>query len=101
MNPRSFFALVASLGLAHQALAQAGNDNPGGVTAEYHGSITTAGYYDPYTGNAKREIDDIVVPGSVGPYPLKYTRTFHTRGTNTWSHDYEWNLWVRPPDQDP
>ncbi|MEY2510602.1 MAG: hypothetical protein QOE26_1365 [Verrucomicrobiota bacterium] len=88
------------IGLAPQAFAQAGNDNPGGVTAEYHGSITTAGYYDPYTGNAKREIDDIVVPGSIGAYPLKYTRTFNTRGSAGWTHNYQWSLWVRPPDED-
>jgi hypothetical protein len=100
MNLR-FFSLslvtFAGLSLAPHAFAQAGSNNPGGVTAEYHGSITTAGYYDPYTGNAKREIDDIVVPGSIGAYPLKYTRTFNTRGSAGWTHNYEWSLWVRPP----
>jgi RHS repeat-associated protein len=103
MNLRFFsFSLVTLVcaGLAPQAFAQAGNDNPGGVTAEYHGSITTAGYYDPYTGNAKREIDDIVVPGSIGAYPLKYTRTFNTRGNAEWTNNYEWSLWVRPPNED-
>lgn len=104
MNLRFFYlSLVgcACIGLTPQAFAQAGNNNPGGVTAEYNGSITTAGYYDPYTGNAKREIDDIVVPGSIGAYPLKYTRTFNTRGAATWTHNYSWSLWVRPPDEDP
>jgi hypothetical protein len=91
----------AWVGLAPNVFAQAGNDNPGGVTAEYHGSITTAGYYDPYTGNAKREVDDCFVAGSIGAYPLKYTRTFNTRGEGTWTHNYEWSLHVRPPDADP
>jgi len=56
MNLRFFSLTVAILtcvGSAARAFAQAGSNNPGGVTAEYHGSITTAGYYDPYTGNAK------------------------------------------------
>lgn len=54
---------IGSFLLAPSLFGQAGNDNPGGVTAEYHGNVTTAGDYDPYTGNARREIDDIVVPG--------------------------------------
>ena len=57
-----------------------GNDNPGGPTGEFNGSITTAGSYDPYTGNAKRFIDDLTVTGSVGAYPLKWTRILNTRG---------------------
>jgi RHS repeat-associated protein len=104
MNLRFFslsFVTFAFVGLSPQVFAQAGNDNPGGVTAEYHGSIATAGYYDPYTGNAKREITDIVVPGSIGAYPLVYTRTWNTRGISAWSHNYEWSMWVRPPDEDP
>ncbi|MEN3369424.1 MAG: hypothetical protein V7609_1567, partial [Verrucomicrobiota bacterium] len=45
---------------------QMGNDNPTSVTGEFSGSITTGGHYDPYTGNAKRVIEDIVVPASIG-----------------------------------
>jgi len=104
MNVRFFslgLVILACIGLGPQAFAQAGNGNPGGVTAEYNGSITTAGYYDPFTGNAKREITDIVVPGSIGAYPLQYTRTYNTRGGNFWTHNYQWSLWVRPPDMDP
>src|SRR5690348_6473755 len=50
--------------------AEMGDDNPTGVAGIYNGQITTAGNYDPYTGNAVRTVDDIVVPGSVGAYPL-------------------------------
>ena len=76
--------------------AQIGNDNPTGVTGEYNGSITTAGSYDPYTGNAKRFVDDLTVTGSVGAYPLKWTRVLNTRAAAQWSHSYAWGLWVRP-----
>ena len=38
--------------------------------------------YDSYTGNAKRVVDDIVVPGSVGAYPLKWTRYFNSKLTS-------------------
>jgi hypothetical protein len=81
--------------------AELGNDNPNGPAGDYNGSVTTAGYYDPYTGNGKRVIDDITVPGSVGAYPLKWTRYLNTRGgswPNTfgqgaaWSHSYCWGL---------
>ncbi|HWM24161.1 MAG TPA: RHS repeat-associated core domain-containing protein [Chthoniobacterales bacterium] len=80
-----------------------GNDNPTGVTGEYNGSITTAGSYDPYTGNAKRFVTDLAVTGSLGAYPLKWTRVLNTRGVagvgfghaGTWKHSYNWGLWVR------
>src|SRR6266436_1950618 len=58
-----------------------GDDNPAGVAGAFNGSITTAGSYDPYTGNASRQIDDIVVPGSVGAYPLKWTRYWNSHVT--------------------
>jgi RHS repeat-associated protein len=106
---RTFLLFLCAV-LARNSLAQVGNDNPGGVTAEYNGSIATAGHYDPYTGNAKREIDDIVVPGSIGGYPLKFTRALDTRGAGGlnmfgegggWSHSYSWSLWIRPSDENP
>jgi hypothetical protein len=100
MNLR-FFSLIlvtiACIALGRQAFGQAGNDNPGGVTSDFHGSITTAGYYDPYTGNAKREITDIVVAGSIGAYPLQYTRTLNTRGPGGWSNNYGWSLTMFDP----
>jgi RHS repeat-associated protein len=70
-------------------------DNPTGITGEYNGSITTGGSYDPYTGNAKRFIDDLTVTGSVGAYPLKWTRILNTR--SGWNYSYAWGLSILPP----
>src|ERR1044071_659445 len=86
-----------------QAVPPIGNDNPTGVTGEYNGSITTGGSYDPYTGNAKRFIDDLTVTGSIGEYPLKWTRILNTRGGTGkfgdgggWTHNYNWGLTLQP-----
>jgi len=110
MTKRTKYLLLVSFGCAvfvEPMFGQAGNDNPGGVTNEYHGSSEVAGQLDPYTGNGRREIDDIVVPGSVGAYPLKFTRILNTRGRGGanqfgegggWNHNYTWDLWIRPPD---
>jgi hypothetical protein len=80
-----------------------GNDNPTGLTGEYNGSVTTGGSYDPYTGNAKRFIDDLTVTGSVGAYPLKWTRILNTRGVRSsfgtsggWRNSYQWGLILHP-----
>src|SRR2546430_17013632 len=77
-----FVLLAAFTGLASAppVRAQVGNDNPSGVAGDYNGSITTGGSFDPYTGNGKRFIDDLVVTGGVGAYPLKWTRILNTRG---------------------
>jgi len=101
------FALALSLCFLFPGLAEAttGNDNPTGVTGSYNGEITTGGSYDPYTGNAKRFVTDLTVTGSVGAYPLKWTRVLNTRDARpvalgqggTWRHSYQWGLWVRPP----
>jgi RHS repeat-associated protein len=99
----SFFFL---LWIAHGVRAGLGNDNPSGPAGDYNGSVTSAGYYDPFTGNAKRVIEDITVPGSVGAYPLKWTRYLNTRGTSwpqslgqggAWTHSYSWGLSILPP----
>ncbi|MEN3369149.1 MAG: hypothetical protein V7609_1292, partial [Verrucomicrobiota bacterium] len=67
---KSYFSYFAAAGvgcvLASHSFAQMGNNNPTSVTGEFSGSITTGGHYDPYTGNAKRVIEDIVVPASIG-----------------------------------
>jgi RHS repeat-associated protein len=112
--PRKVLAIgLYLLWMAQGLRAGLGNDNPNGPTGDYNGSITTAGYYDPFTGNGKRAIDDIVVPGSVGAYPLKWTRYLNTRGAywpdifgqgGAWTHSYSWGLgiWPQlPPEYEP
>src|SRR5213082_1620602 len=90
--------LVICLISRQPAKGQVGNDNPTSVSGEYSGSITTGGGYDPYTGNAKRVIEDMTVTGSVGAYPLKWARILNTRGGGSgWTHSYNWGLWIRPP----
>jgi RHS repeat-associated protein len=96
-------ALLLSFALARLALG-IGENNPTGVTGEYNGSISTAGSYDPFSGNGKRFICDITVTGSVGAYPLNWTRILNTRaggsafGTAFWSHSYRWGLWLKELD---
>src|SRR2546423_118327 len=79
-----------------------GNDNPSGPTGSHNGEITTGCSYDAYTGNAKREITDLVVTGAVGAYPLAWTRVLNTRyasiggvGSGGWDHSFDWHGWVR------
>lgn len=99
-----FTRLALSLLLLPQVAFSTGNDNPTGVTGEYNGSITTAGTYDPYTGNGKRFVTDLTVTANVGA-PLKWTRVLNTRHGQmsapfgqggTWKHSYQWGLWLRP-----
>src|SRR4029077_9263997 len=79
-----------------RAIAE-GEDNPTGVSGIYNGNVTTGCSYDPYTGNEMRIVDDIVVPGSVGKYPLKWTRTWNSRsaegvGIPGWRFSYDYTL---------
>jgi RHS repeat-associated protein len=73
---------------------EGGESNPTGVSGIFNGNVTTGCSYDPTTRNALRVIDDIVVPGCVGAYPLKWTRYNNNRmkyGNNggwTFSYDY-------------
>jgi hypothetical protein len=94
-----FLAAALSFVLCPASNAQVGNNNPTGVAGEYNGSITTAGSYDPFTGNAKRVVDDLTVVGSVGTYPLKWIRTLNSRSEtgsfasgDHWKHSYAWEL---------
>jgi RHS repeat-associated protein len=75
-----------------------GNDSPAGVSSGFNGMVNTACAYDPYTGNARRVIDDIIVPGTVGAYPLKWTRYYNSRDPDIgnslgigWRHSYMWS----------
>ena len=94
-----FFALT----FATTALrAQIGNDNPTGPAGAFNGNITTGCSYDPLTGNAKREITDLAVTGSVGAYPLVFHRVANSRlpqagdfgfgDAGGWRHSYAWNI---------
>jgi YD repeat-containing protein len=89
-------ASLVTIFLPQLCRAAVGNDNPLGPTGEYNGSITTAGSYDPYTGNAKRFVDDLVVTGGLGAYPLKWTRVLNTRNPGAWAHSYKWTLQETP-----
>ena len=74
-----FLAMLSLLALSNSIVLGQGEDNPTGVSGIYNGNITTAGNYDPFTQNALRIVDDIVVPGSLGAYPLKWTRYYNSR----------------------
>ena len=73
--------------------------NPVGVTGAFEGVITTGCGYNVLNHNATRQIDDIVVPGAIGKYPLKMTRYYNSRSTAGygglgagWSHGYQWGF---------
>jgi hypothetical protein len=82
--------------------AQVGNDNPTGPAGSFNGHVTTAGSYDPLTGNATRNTSDLVLAASVGQYPLAFTRTSNSRssadptfkfgGSGKWTHGYAWSI---------
>jgi RHS repeat-associated protein len=79
-------------------------EGPVGVTGIFNGNVTTGCSYDPLSHSTHRAIDDIVVPGSIGKYPLKLTRYYNSRQqyyaapgaiglSPGWSHEYSWLLW--------
>ncbi len=79
-------------------------EGPVGVTGIFNGNVTTGCSYDPLGHSSHRAIDDIVVPGSIGKYPLKMTRYYNSRQqyyaapgaiglSPGWSHEYAWLLW--------
>lgn len=93
---------IATL-LPDSSPGQVGNDNPTGPSGGFNGNVTTAGSYDPYTGSAKRgPIVDLAIAGSVGSYPLAFTRTANSRDQYApyypfgepgfWHHSYEWTM---------
>ena len=61
--------VVLLFALATPRLLASDDHNPIGVTGAFEGVITTGGAYNVLNHNATREIDDIVVPGSIGKYP--------------------------------
>src|SRR4029077_15269631 len=74
----SFFNRLSAIALGSFSLATStfalvppGNDNPTGSCGVFNGNSNTGCSYDPYTGNATRTINDLVVSQSVGAYPLQ------------------------------
>jgi RHS repeat-associated protein len=93
------FALSSALLLAlttPRVSAQYVDDhNPIGVSGTFEGVIQTGCGYNVLNHSTSRTIDDIVVPGSIGKYPLKMTRYYVSRGFATtlgpeWRHEYTW-----------
>ena len=95
--------VLVAAGPAH-AQENTSGDNPTGYGGDFNGDVTSGGCYDPYTGNAKRVVTDLVVPGASGAYPLAFTRTFNSNldvaGNDIpvlgdgvdWRHSYQWAL---------
>jgi hypothetical protein len=92
-------AMVIALPLSRvlaQSTPNGGYQSPVGVTGLFSGNVTTGCSYDPLSHNARRQVDDIVVPGSIGKYPLKMTRYYNSRkeGVSSlgpgWSYEYGW-----------
>jgi hypothetical protein len=54
-------------------------EGPIGVTGYVGDTVTTGCSYSALGHSASRVVDDIVVPGSVGKYPLKMTRYYNSR----------------------
>jgi hypothetical protein len=102
-NVRRWLAIpIFAAALLPLSLLAQGEDNPAGVAGIYNGNVLDAGNFDPYTRNARRVVDDIVVPGSVGAYPLKWTRYFNNRNpagdgpTTGWTYSYENYTYTSP-----
>lgn len=101
---RFLFPLLLPLILffSREILAQVGNNNPTGPAGQFNGNVTTGCSYDPYTANASRAITDMVLAGSVGTYPLAFSRVSNSRyglgqawefgDAGMWRHSYTWGI---------
>lgn len=100
MKLRSFaLSILLCLAAGSPLRAELGGQNPTGVSGQFNGNVTTAGSYDPFTGNATRAITDIVVPGAVGEYGLSFSRFWNSRLTEYqfpwrggWRYSYDWSI---------
>jgi RHS repeat-associated protein len=89
----TFFAVVLVVSCTCSNLLAQGEENPTGVAGIYNGNVTTGGCYDPHSGNAMRTVTDIVVPGCVGAYPLKWTRYANSRRMGaTWTFPFNYQI---------
>jgi hypothetical protein len=96
-RPAMLAVLFLAFALAPRALAQEVDmHNPIGITGVFNGNVTTGCSYDPLSHSAHREVTDMVVPGSIGKYPLKVTRYYNSRHIVAgsmgpgWSFEYSW-----------
>ena len=77
--------------------AQVDDHNPVGAMGTFEGVVTTGCAYNVINHSTQRAIDDIVVPGSIGKYPLKMTRYYVSRDFGDsrmgpgWRHEYSWS----------
>lgn len=105
MNNWRTIALITAMiaaALPKSSSAEHANDHPTGTAGSFNGDATTGGGSIIFTTNAKRSITDFVMPGSVGAYPLAFTRTSNSRYTpglktdfgepGGWSHSYRWSI---------
>ncbi len=96
-------ALLCALGGTVQLRAQSDvPGDPSGASGDYDGTSTTGAGYDTYSGNVKRTITDVTVPGTAGTIPLQFTRIYNSRanvvpttigarfGDSNWRHNYQW-----------
>jgi RHS repeat-associated protein len=87
-----FFACTAP-----RICAQVDDHNPIGAMGTFEGVTTTGGAYNVLNHSATRAIDDIVVPGSIGKYPLRMRRYYVSRDFGDsrmgpgWRHEYAWS----------
>jgi len=103
---RFAFAIAFLLSFPIQKAFSQGNtyEGPIGVTGIFNGNVATGCSYDPLTHSAHREITDMIVPGSIGKYPLKMTRYYNSRQqyyastaiglSPGWAHEYSWLLYT-------
>jgi RHS repeat-associated protein len=103
---RFAFAMAFLLSFPTQKAFSQGNtyEGPIGVTGIFNGNVATGCSYDPLTHSAHREITDMIVPGSIGKYPLKMTRYYNSRQqyyaltaiglSPGWAHEYSWLLYT-------
>src|SRR2546421_6412240 len=102
-SPLLLVAAVAIAALSAPRIdAQIGNDNPTGPTGIFNGNITSGCSYDPFTGNARRSVTDLVMSGATGSYPLAFSRTANGRDQQAgdfgfgqaggWRHSYAWEI---------
>jgi len=81
---------------APASFAQVDDHNPVGAMGTFEGVIATGCAYNVLNHSTTRAIDDIVVPGSIGKYPLKMTRYYVSRDFGDsrmgpeWRHEYSW-----------